>query len=119
MNATPKAFYLSDIPAVMRREQWPIGAALMDRWFAAKAWAMPTAVKRGQQPAPPRAVDTTTVTMAWAMAVPRFAAAQRRLLATWSRGERLGPSPGEVVRRSCGGCASTVSPVIARSASAT
>lgn len=97
MTAPPKAFYLNDIPAAMRREQWPIGAALMHRWFAGKGWAMPTAVKRGRQPAPPRAVDTASVTMAWAMAVPRFAAAQRRLLATWSRGERLGPSSGEVV----------------------
>lgn len=75
MNAPRKAFYLSDIPAAMRREQWPIGAALMNRWFAGRGWAMPTAVKRGRQPAPPRAVDTTSVTMHWAMTVPRFAAA--------------------------------------------
>lgn len=37
--------------------------------------------------------------MAWAMAVPRFAAAQRTLLATWSQGERLGPSSGQVVEQ--------------------
>ncbi len=95
----PKGFYLSDIPAAMQKEGWPVGAALMRAWFARRGWAMPTAVKRGQQPAPPRAVDTSSVTMAWAMAVPRFAAAQRTLLATWSQGERLGPSSGQVVEQ--------------------
>ncbi len=75
-------FYLSDIPAAMPHEGWPVGAKLMKNWFARREWVMPTPVKRGQRPPPPRAIDTTGVTMAWAMRVPRFAAARQTLLAT-------------------------------------
>ena len=76
-----------------------MGARLMKQWFAKAGFAMPDAVKRGCQPPPVRAVDTRRVTMTWAMAVPRFAAAQRTLLATWSNGPRLGPTGGQVAEQ--------------------
>jgi len=81
-------FTLRDVPAAMRREGWPVGAQLMDRWFARSGWKMPDDIKRGLVAPPNFRADRTSVSMAWAMRVPRFASGQRNLLATWNRDER-------------------------------
>lgn len=92
----PGVFTLGNIPGAMAREGWPVGAALMRRWLDAPAWAMPPSVKKGLQPPPARAVDTTIVTMAWATRFARVAAARQRLLATWASGARKVPSTNQV-----------------------
>ena len=96
---TTSSFLLTDIPAAMTREGWPVGARLMRIWFAKAGYPMPDAVKRGNQAPPPRAIDTRSVTMDWAMAVPRFAAAQRTLVGTWSNPRRFGPTSGQIAEK--------------------
>lgn len=95
-HQAPRVFTLGDIPDAMAREGWPVGAALMRRWFAAPAWTMPGPVKTGDQPPPARAVDTTIVTMAWATRFARVAAARQKLLTTWAQGERRAPSTRQI-----------------------
>jgi hypothetical protein len=81
----------------MRVENWQVGARLMDKWLAAPAYQMPDAVKRGRVPAPRQAIDTGSVTLAWALRVPRVAAAHSTLLSTWSTGERRARSIEQIV----------------------
>lgn len=78
-------FTLTDIPAAMRQEGWPIGARVMERWFAGAARAMPDAEKEGNLPQ--RDVEARIVTLGWCR---RFAAAEKELIATWSSPARLG-----------------------------
>lgn len=68
----------------------------MRQWLAKGGYTMPDAVKRGTQAPPPRATDTQSVTMTWAMAVPRFATAQRTLANTWSNSTRIGPTRRQI-----------------------
>lgn len=99
MAGSSKRFTLIDVPSSMRREGWTVGATLMERWFDANAWTMPGTVKTGDTPAPASGIDAGTVKMRWALGFSRVAAANTNLLNTWSRGERLPKSAGQVANQ--------------------
>lgn len=98
-------FTLRDVPASMRREGWTVGARLMDRWLSGQAYTMDTRVKTGAIPPSATAIDTQAVTMAWALRFARAAAANARLITTWSNAQRLPASSRQIelqLRRSIG-----------------
>ncbi|MGW8188764.1 DUF6402 family protein [Sphingomonas hankookensis] len=80
-------FTLTDIPRAMRQEGWPVGAAVMERWFAGAGRIMPTAEKEGRSPQ--RDVEARLVTLGWCRRFARFTAAENELLGTWSSAARL------------------------------
>jgi hypothetical protein len=88
-------FTLRDVPGTMRKSAMPIGAALMDRWFAGDAWEMSPREKDGTVSIGLIGADRIEdgiVTMAWALGFPRVAAIHERLLMTWSQPQRLAKS---------------------------
>jgi hypothetical protein len=90
-------FTIRDLPAVMRRNGWAVGATLMDRWFGRGARAMTGAEKTGETGSPD--IETTAVTMAWALTFDRAVQANNHLIASWNTGERRGPSHGVIASR--------------------
>jgi len=54
-------FDITTIPSIMRANNWPVGASLMDKWFSGAANSNP---ERG-------VASTTQVTMAWVLGYPR------------------------------------------------
>lgn len=80
-------FTLTDIPRAMRQEGWPIGAAVMERWFAGAGRIMPDAEKEGRSPQ--RDVEARLVTLGWCRRFARFTAAENELIGTWSSAARL------------------------------
>ncbi|MDA8446599.1 DUF6402 family protein [Paracidovorax valerianellae] len=68
-----KHIQLTDIPAVMNKNGFRMGAALMERWFIAPAFSMPISWKGSARAALDNRsldghhVDTTTVSMSWAL----------------------------------------------------
>lgn len=67
-------FKLKDLPEIMDQKGWKVSAALMRKWFANPQRAMTKSEKLGNTDCrlyPPNLVDTTTVTMAWALSFPR------------------------------------------------
>ena len=74
-----RLFQLDDILGVMRsRLGWPVAAALMERWFRGAGFEMPDLMKQGRgnyrlSGLIPAYLDESTVTMAWALALPEFA----------------------------------------------
>lgn len=91
------AFTLQNLPGVMRKQGWVVGAQLMERWFARGAREMPLDEKRGLIPSPD--IETRLVTMRWALRFERASAAQQELLTSWSEGPHLRASAGVVQRR--------------------
>ena len=93
------AFTLRDVPAAMRRENWPVGARLMERWFASPAYAMDRRVKDGDLPPRANSVESRLVTMAWALNFPRANAALVQLRSEWSGPPRLARSQPVIARQ--------------------
>ena len=80
------AFWLGDLPSVMRRQGWAAGAACMDRWLQRGAYEISLAQKNGQVDYRTMAasqIETRIVTMAWAMRFSRVRDAAEALRASW------------------------------------
>ena len=85
---------LTDIPAVMSKHGFRVGAALMDRWFMAPAFSMPISWKGSARAGfdnrslDGHHVDTTAVSMSWALRFGRtqetFTELRRAVLGTAS-----------------------------------
>ncbi|MFD1837651.1 DUF6402 family protein [Paracidovorax cattleyae] len=62
---------LTEIPEVMERKGFNVGAALMRKWFLGSAFVLPDRWKRGYEithaDLPRNYVDESTVSMSWAM----------------------------------------------------
>jgi hypothetical protein len=68
-------FKLTDLPEIMDKKGWGIAPILMRKWFSSPAREMTKEEKGGETDSrlyPPALVDTTTVTMAWALSFPRI-----------------------------------------------
>ena len=87
-------FTIRDLPRVMRRNGWTVGAQLMDRWFGRPARTMTDREKAGTDPSPD--IETRLVTMRWALGFERVMQANNNLLATWDVRARE-PGPNRVV----------------------
>lgn len=80
-----KNLNLVDIPQVMREKKLVKGAALMERWFVGKSFAMPQSWKAAPPNAidprtiPPENVNETIVTMQWALGFARALSVYREL----------------------------------------
>lgn len=90
-------FTLTDIPGAMRQEGWPIGAAVMERWFAGAARTMSDAEKKGDRP--PGDVEARLVTIGWCRNFSRFTMAENKLITTWSTPVRLDRAHPILTRR--------------------
>lgn len=79
-----RMFRITDIPDVMeKKEGWPVGAAMMRRWFNSPAYTMSEDVKAGRTgPAilSPDRIDESIITMKWARKYQRFNSAYHALL---------------------------------------
>ncbi|MDH6166536.1 hypothetical protein M2282_001683 [Variovorax boronicumulans] len=81
LEAVPP-FDIQDIPGAMRKIGAPLGADLMDKWFAGALNFPPTAaderngINQNGVPYPPSMIDTTSVKMDWVM---KFARAKKGL----------------------------------------
>lgn len=67
-------FRLTDLPDIMDKKGWKVSAALMRKWFHNPAHSMSDQEKVGDLDArqyPANLVDSSTVTMAWALSFPR------------------------------------------------
>jgi hypothetical protein len=79
-DAAPE-FDIQEIPAAMRREMMPVGARLMERWFAGRLNYSPTdhhvkaEINQDGEPYPPDMYDTTTVKLDWIL---KFARAKEK-----------------------------------------
>ncbi|WP_434108934.1 DUF6402 family protein [Paraburkholderia caffeinilytica] len=66
-------FDIQEIPGAMREEMMPIGAKLMERWFAGRLNYSPTddderaKINQDGKPYPPDMYDTTTVKLDWVL----------------------------------------------------
>ena len=62
---------ITDLPDIMEeKDNWPVAAALMRRWFAGKAAKMTATEKDGSVPMtalPANMLDERSLTMAWAL----------------------------------------------------
>jgi hypothetical protein len=66
--AEPEPIKLTDLPGVMRKKGWPVGAAVMEKWLAGSMRRMTPAEKTGKIPAdkyPPEFIDTKLITWQW------------------------------------------------------
>lgn len=66
----PDPIPVTDIPAVMRKNNWPMGAAVMEKWFAQDAYQMTGKEKEGgtrPDQYPQQLINTKLFTMAWLM----------------------------------------------------
>lgn len=85
---TVPPFDIQDIPGAMRKIGAPVGADLMDKWFAGALNYPPTVaderngINQNGVPYPPSMFDTTSVKMNWVM---KFARARRGLEDLMSR----------------------------------
>jgi len=83
-----RLFRITDIPSVMHSKLgWLNAAALMRRWFKARARTMSIIEKKGE--IDPRnlqqdAIDETTITMQWVLGFTRAKLAHDKLLASWA-----------------------------------
>ena len=93
------AFTLRDVPTAMRRVGWPVGARLMERWFASQSYAMDLRVKTGDIPPRANSVETRLVTMDWAMTFARANTALVQLRTEWSNPQRLARSQPVIARQ--------------------
>ncbi|AOI79774.1 DUF6402 family protein [Burkholderia sp. NRF60-BP8] len=81
LEKTVPAFDIQEIPGAMRKEMMPIGAKLMERWFAGALNYSPTdadeaaEINQDGRPYPPEMYDTTTVKLDWVL---RFARAKKK-----------------------------------------
>ncbi|MFP3567631.1 DUF6402 family protein [Paraburkholderia sp. SIMBA_030] len=70
---TVPAFDIQEIPGAMRKEMMPVGAKLMERWFAGRLNYSPTdddeqgKINQDGKPYPPDMYDTTTVKLDWVL----------------------------------------------------
>ena len=68
MVAAPEPIKLTDIPGVMRKKGWLVGAAVMDKWLAAPMRVMTSAEKTGEIAAdkyPAELIDVKLITWKW------------------------------------------------------
>jgi hypothetical protein len=78
---TVPPFDIQEIPAAMRKEMMPVGAKLMERWFAGRLNYSPTEdgvkaeINQDGKPYPPDMYDTTTVKLDWVL---KFARAKEK-----------------------------------------
>ncbi|MGF6965237.1 hypothetical protein OKW43_002242 [Paraburkholderia sp. WC7.3g] len=78
---TVPPFDIQEIPNALRKEMMPIGATLMERWFAGRLnySAIPSdefqEINQEGKPYPPDMYDTTTIKMDWVL---KFARARRK-----------------------------------------
>ncbi|AVS76065.1 DUF6402 family protein [Paracidovorax cattleyae] len=83
-----RRFRLDDIPGVMRsRLEWPVAAALMERWFRGAAFVMPETTKSGQRylsHLSSSQLEENMVTMQWALGFARVRTAVSALQARWN-----------------------------------
>ncbi|MCC8400293.1 DUF6402 family protein [Paraburkholderia sp. MMS20-SJTN17] len=74
---TVPPFDIQEIPNALRKEMMPIGAKLMERWFAGRLNYSPSPsdefneINQHGKPYPPDMYDTTTVKMDWVLKFPR------------------------------------------------
>lgn len=95
------AFWLGDVPGVMRRQGWTKGAECMERWFRYGAYIMSAAEKAGNvdyRTLPGSLVETRICTMAWAMRFERVRQAAEALRTGWNT-----PASAALLRRRLGG----------------
>lgn len=60
-------FQITDIPAIMRANDWEVGAHLMEKWFSTPAYTYPDSNLND----PLRPYDNQIVTLGWALQYPR------------------------------------------------
>ena len=83
---TVPPFDIQQIPGAMRKIGAPVGAAVMERWFAGQLNYSPTptdekeGINQNGQPYPPNMIDTTLVKIDWVMKFPRAKRALNELL---------------------------------------
>lgn len=80
------SFWIRDIPAVMRKNGWLVGAVCMERWFRSPAREMPYAEKVGRldyRTLPANSLERRLVTMNWAMRFERVFSTSYRLQREW------------------------------------
>lgn len=81
------AFWLGDIPSVMRSKGWNVGAACMERWFRYATYRMSQDEKLARvdfQKIPRSMIDNDLVKMQWAMRFNRVRDAVARLRTSWN-----------------------------------
>ncbi len=64
----PEPIKLTDLPSVMRKKGWPVGAAVMEKWLAGSMRKMTKDEKTGDIPVdkyPPEFIDTKLITWKW------------------------------------------------------
>lgn len=75
-------FKLTDLPGIMDKAGWTVGATLMKKWFENGGRVMNREEKTGDidsRKYPPHLVDTTSVTMRWALSFPRIKKAYSKI----------------------------------------
>lgn len=80
------SFWIRDIPTVMRRNGWHVGAACMERWFRSPAREMSLGEKIGRvdfRSLPASYLETRLVKMDWALRFPRVFSTAYRLQREW------------------------------------
>lgn len=91
------AFWLGDVPGVMRRKGWTVGAECMERWFRYGAYIMSPAEKAGNvdyRTLPGSVLETRLVTMRWATQFARVSGVVEALRTGW-----LTPASTALLRR--------------------
>ncbi|MBP5956444.1 hypothetical protein ICA16_12285 [Pseudomonas anatoliensis] len=88
-TATARQFKITDIPATMKKINWPVAAALMSHWFNGEPWAtkdggMDDVVKRHDAFAPANYIEESIVKMNWVLGFERANAAFKHLKANWN-----------------------------------
>lgn len=67
-------FKLTDLPVIMDKKGWKVSSALMRKWFDNPAHTMNSGEKEGKtspKQYPANLIDTSAVTMSWALSFPR------------------------------------------------
>ncbi|WP_018927435.1 DUF6402 family protein [Pseudomonas umsongensis] len=85
-----RQFRITDIPAAMKKIQWPVAADLMLHWFAGKPWpttkdgGMEEEVKSHKKFAPDEYINESIVKMSWALKFARTKESVERLRTKWN-----------------------------------
>ncbi len=68
-------FKLTDLPGIMDQKGWKVSAAIMRKWLESEKYLMSKEEKEGETDSrqyPSKLVDTSIVTMSWALSFPRI-----------------------------------------------
>jgi len=74
--------YLNEIPVVMDKLNWPVGAAMLRRWFSNPAWEMSDAARKAPgdyTKMSPDRIDDQIIKMSWALE-PRWNGVVRKVM---------------------------------------